>query len=793
MRFFTGLSRLSVCGLSLLAATSLQAASTPIFIEAESFEDHGGWSLDTQFIVGMGSPYLLAHGMGKPVADATTRVNIPKAGSYGVWARTKDWVAPWKAPGTPGRFQLVINGKPLPVDFGTRGAEWHWQGGGTVELPAGEITLALHDLTGFDGRCDAIIFTDDPAYRPPDGDELVKERRKWLDITAGVEDAGEYDLVVVGGGYSGMGAAISAARQSLKVAFIQDRFVLGGNGSSEIRVWANGGTMRGKYPHVGEIVEEFADHAPDCPADPEHFGDALKEAVCRREKTLSLFLGHFVQRAETDSASSSIKSVTALDVRTGKERRFRGKFFVDCTGHGELAAQAGAKYRMEPKGRMGMSNLWFWQEEESPRPWPVMPWALALEIGDFPSNRRSKSTIEGKLFMKGEWFWESGFDKDPIHGAELIRDWNLRAAFGAFNALKHGSEKEKYLNADLKWVAYVGGPRESRLIDGDVILSRPDIVGGREFPDGCVATTWDIDLHYPKEQYAKKFPDNPFISRAEFGAGVDHKDGYMVPYRCFYSTNVANLFMAGRCVSVTHEALGTVRVMRTCGMMGEVVGKAAYVCVLKNVNPRGVYEKHLPLLLDLVSQPGAMRRDSLQAQLYRDPNIGEVTAFYKKEADARSVAARVQTPLPPEPTLGVKAAALPGIIVDDTAAKFTGPWIRADSLAPFIGAGYRYSRGEKGEARFAFAVNKPARYELRLAWMPHENRSSKVPCTIQRGTETLLKIRLNQQQKSEDPNGFHSLGVFDFEPGKTNAVILSAVDAQGYVHADCLQVIEARQ
>src|SRR5437764_14552643 len=130
--------------------------------------------------------------------------------------------------------------------------------------------------------------------------------------------------------------------------------------------------------------------------------------------------------------------------------------------------------------------------------------------------------------MKAEWFWQSGFDQDPIKGAELVRDWNLRAAFGAFSALKTGADKAKHINAALKWVAYVGGPRESRLLEGDVILSRDDIVSGREYPDGCVPTTWDIDLHYPKEQYAKKFPDNPFISSSESGAGVDRKSGYPV-------------------------------------------------------------------------------------------------------------------------------------------------------------------------------------------------------------------------------------------------------------------------
>jgi hypothetical protein len=774
------------------AATASLHAAEPIFIEAESFADHGGWSLDTQFVVGMGSSYLLAHGVGKPVADAKTKFTASKAGTYRLWVRTKDWVAPWKAPGTPGRFQFVVNGKPLATEFGTQGAEWHWQEGGSIDLPSGETTLALHDLTGFDGRCDAILLSGDANYRPPEGNELAAARRRWLNLPSGPEDVGEFDLVVVGGGYSGMGAAISAARQSLKVAFIQDRFVLGGNGSSEIRVWANGGTMRGKYPHLGEIIEEFADHAPDCPADPEFFGADVKEQVCRREKTLSLFLGHFMNEAEVDKTSGRIRSVTALDVRTGRQRTFRGKFFVDCTGHGELGARAGAKYAMEPKGRMGMSNLWFWQDEETPQAWPETPWALPLEVGDFPAMRKSRSTIDGKPFMKAEWFWESGFDKNPIEGAELIRDWNFRAAFGAFSALKTGPEKEKHVNSALKWVAYVGGPRESRLLQGDVILSREHIISGQEFPDGTVPTTWDIDLHYPKEQYAKKFPDNPFISRAEFGAGVDKKDGFPVPYRCFYSTNVPNLFMAGRCISVTHEALGTVRVMRTCGMMGEVVGRAAYICIAKNVSPRGVYQNYLPLLLELISKPGAMRRDSLTSDLYRDSRIGDVTAFFQKGSDPLSKVSRPNTAPTPAKASQTVGKDLPGIIVDDTAAKFTGTWGQAESLAPFIGDGYRYSKGTNCEVRFSFAVPKPARYELRLSWAIHENRATQTPCTIVQGNETLLKLRLNQQEATTDPKGFHSLGVFDLAPGKTNAVVLSANGANGYVHADCLQVLEAK-
>ena len=162
---------LSIACCCLALASPATAADTTVLVEAESFADRGGWTLDTQFITAMGSPYLLAHGLGKPVADATTKVTIPAAGTYRVFVRTKDWVARWGAEGTPGRFQLLVNGTPLAAEFGTKGTNWHWQDGGTVALPAGEIAVALHDLTGFDGRCDCILLT--TAAGPPPGDAAV--------------------------------------------------------------------------------------------------------------------------------------------------------------------------------------------------------------------------------------------------------------------------------------------------------------------------------------------------------------------------------------------------------------------------------------------------------------------------------------------------------------------------------------------------------------------------------------------------------------------------------------------
>jgi hypothetical protein len=749
--------------------SAVLARAAQVFVEAESFASHGGWTLDTQFIEIMGPPYLLAHGIGTPVKDAEAEVAFREAGEYHVFVRTKDWVSPWKAEGAPGKFQVLVNGTALSETFGTTG-DWHWQKGGTVRIAAaGAVKLALRDLTGFDGRCDALYFTTDSAAAPP---ATREERRKLTQQPAQMPESAEYDLVVIGGGYSGMGAAIAASRQGLKVALLQNRPVLGGNGSSEIQVWAMGGTRRGPYPALGEIVEEFADRATNSPGTIQEYGDAKKEAIVRAERNIDLLLNHHAIAVEMGTPPADdhkvIRSVTALDTRTGAEKKFRAKLFADCTGHGTIGALAGGSFTMLEKGHMGMSNLWSWKDAVQPVTWPQTPWALPLEWGDFPPTKKSENSAD--TFHKGEWFWETGFDKHPINDLELMRDWNLRAVFGAFSAMKHGAQRERYATAQLAWVAAIGGTRESRMLTGDVVLTDKDIVEKREFPDACVPTTWDLDLHYPKEQFAKKFPDNPFISRAQFGKGVDRQNGYPVPYRCFYSKDVDNLFMAGRCISVTHEALGTVRVMRTCGMMGEVVGKAAYVAVKRKTTPRGVYQSHLDELKDLWRQPGLARRESLDGPL-AVPAGAKAPATYGPGNYG-----------PPKP-----AVKLDGIVVDDTQAKFTGEWGSGDGLKGFIGSGYRYAApGAKATAVFAFKVPSDGRYEVRYAVSPHENRAAAAVCTVN-GAEQKLNLKVAPSRQ----DGFESLGTFALKSGAENTVTLSTEGADGFLHADAVWVVPA--
>jgi len=181
----------------------------------------------------------------------------------------------------------------------------------------------------------------------------------------------------------------------------------------------------------------------------------------------------------------------------------------------------------------------------------------------------------------------------------------LRAMYGAWDALKNVDKL--YPNHRIGWAAFIAGKRESRRLLGEVILTPDDFRTSRVFTDGCFPCSWGIDLHAPDKAFQKGNEGDEFISNYTHGKGYDYQGPYWAPYRCLYSRNIKNLFMAGRDISVTHEGLGPVRVMRTCGMMGEIVGKAAWICVRHETSPRGVYEKHLALLNELMAQPGAMR------------------------------------------------------------------------------------------------------------------------------------------------------------------------------------------
>jgi hypothetical protein len=548
----------------------------------------------------MGSPYLMAHGMGIPVKDASTTVKFPKTGIYHLFVRTYNWTSPWLNDKGPGKFQVLVNNKPVEFTFGNEGNRWLWQDGGQVEISSKEVQISLHDLTGFDGRCDALYFTQDDSFVPPaETEALTTFRRQQTGVKE--EDGGRYDLVVIGGGIGGICTAVSAARLGLKVAFIQDRPVWGGNNSSEVRVHLGGRIGLEPYPALGGIVKEISPMRGGNAQPADRYEDEKKSAVVNGEPNISQFLSYHAFKVEMDG--NKIKSVTAKQVETGKELVFTAPLFVDCTGDGTIGALAGADFSMGRESKaefgestapeigdkmtMGSSVQWYSLEDNFDSAFPVFKYGLTF-------NEENVQKV-----MMGEWTWETGMNFDQIKDFERIRDYGLLVVYSNWSFLKNEySLKNKYWNRSLGWVAYVAGKRESRRLLGDVILRQQDVEEYVPYPDATASVSWSIDLHYPDPKNSEQFPGNEFRSICEQPMIYP----YPVPYRCMYSRNIDNLFMTGRNMSVTHVALGTTRQMRSIGMFGEVVGMAASVCKQYNVLPRGVYENHLDDLKSLMTK-----------------------------------------------------------------------------------------------------------------------------------------------------------------------------------------------
>lgn len=592
--------------------------SGSIFIEAESFQNKGGWVVDQQFMDLMGSSYLMAHGLGTPVSDATTTVNFAKTGEYTVFVRTYNWTSPWTTKEGPGKFQLTVNGRVLNNKIlGTKSTAWEWQEVGKVKTSSGTVTIGLRDLTGFNGRCDAVYFTMDNVLPPNEREALTAFRKEKLGLPEVVPNAGKFDLVVVGGGVAGTAAALTAARQGLKVALIQDRPVLGGNNSSEVRVHLGGRINLDPYPKLGDVVNEIAPLRGGNAQPGDYYEDEKKLEMVNAENNISLFLNFRAFKVEKEG--TTIRTVFARHIETAEELSFSAPLFADCTGDGTIGYLAGADFAMgreskaefnEPtapeeadKMTMGSSVQWYSKEGDKSSDFPEFDYGM-----DFNETNAQKVTM-------GEWTWETGMNFDQISDFERIRDYGMLVVYSNWSYLKNKSSfKEEYKNRYLDWVAYIAGKRESRRLIGDMVLTEQDITDFVIYPDASAPTSWTIDLHYPDPKNTEHFPG------AEFKSIAVHKTihPYPIPYRCFYSRNINNLFMAGRNISVTHVALGTVRVMRTTGMMGEVVGMAASVAAKNKTTPRGVYQEHLDELQRLMTK-GASKYNIENLQNY---NLG---------------------------------------------------------------------------------------------------------------------------------------------------------------------------
>jgi hypothetical protein len=589
----------SVCIVASFIFSTYGQKNSMVFVEAESFKNKGGWVVDQQFMDVMGSPYLMAHGLGIPVESASTTVAFRNAGKYYVHVRTRNWAAQWSDKDTPGKFKLLINDQPVENVFGTKKQDWDWISGGAVTITNKENKLTLKDLTGFNGRCDAILFTTDPEFNPPNELEELTAFRYKMGLPKKPKNAGKFDFVVIGGGMGGTCTAISAARLGVKVALIQNRPVLGGNNSSEVRVHLGARIRIEPWPQLGNLVNEIGPLRGGNAEPKDNYEDDKKLKAVLAEENISLFLNTHANEVVTENGK--IKAVITQNIVTGEKLIFKGDLFADCTGDANIGARAGAEFMIGRESKsvfgeptapergdsltMGASVQWFSEKKENASTFPDIKWGL-------PWNETKAEAI-----TRGDWNWETGMGKDMEIEFEQIRDYGMLVVFSNWSYVKnHSKAKDTFKNEQLKWVAYVAGKRESKRLVGDYVLVEQDLTERRIYHDGTAPTTWTIDLHYPDEKNSELFPGQPFKSIAKHIKIYP----YPIPFRCLYSKNIENLMMAGRNISVSHVALGTVRLMRTIGMVGEVLGMAASICKNERTTPRGVYNQHFDKLEKLM-------------------------------------------------------------------------------------------------------------------------------------------------------------------------------------------------
>lgn len=405
-----------------------------------------------------------------------------------------------------------------------------------------------------------------------------------------------YDVVVVGGGMAGVCTALASARHGARTALIHNRPVLGGNASSEIRMHICGADCHGSRANAREtgILEEIL--LENRKRNPQHsfsvFDTVLWEKT-RFQENLELFLNAEMLDARTKD--DSIVSVTVFQLTTEKEFEIYGNIFIDCTGDAFLAFKAGAEYRVGREGRnefnephapeyadrrtMGNTLMFKALDKGMPVRFEKPFWAYTFSDEDmlFRGHSGYVSPMEHYGVDSGYWWIELGGERDIILDGEEIRDELLKTVYGVWDHIKnrgdHGAD-----NYELEWIQFLPGKRESRRVMGEYILRENDIMEGRVFEDAVAYGGWPMDVHPPEGFRSKGLPTQY----------IDVENLYSIPYRCFYSKKINNLMMAGRDISATHMAFGSVRVMGTCSVGGQAAGTAAAMSVRYGCLPAGI-------------------------------------------------------------------------------------------------------------------------------------------------------------------------------------------------------------
>ncbi|GGH72198.1 hypothetical protein HNQ91_003389 [Filimonas zeae] len=417
------------------------------------------------------------------------------------------------------------------------------------------------------------------------------------------------DLAITGGGLSGVCCAITAAREGLQVVLLQDRPVLGGNASSEVRLWVLGATSHmgnnNRWAREGGVIDELLlENAHRNPDGNALFFDTLLLEKVLQEKNITLCLNTAVYDLDKKDADT-IACIRAFCSQNSTRYEVTAPIYCDASGDGILGFLSGAAFRMgaEPREEFGEAfapdaayggllghSLYFYSKDAG-RPVAYHPPSFALtDITKIPRFRN----FHPKDFGCRLWWIEYGGRLDTVHEAETIKMELWKVVYGVWNHIKNSGQFPEAANLTLEWVGTIPGKRESRRFEGYHMLTQQDIVEQRPFEDAVAFGGWSVDLHPADGVFSEKPGCNQW-----HGKGV-----YPIPYRCYVSRNITNLFLAGRLISASHVAFGSSRVMATCAHGAQAVGMAAALCKQYNVTPKQVGEAYITELQQRLLKTG---------------------------------------------------------------------------------------------------------------------------------------------------------------------------------------------
>ena len=437
----------------------------------------------------------------------------------------------------------------------------------------------------------------------------------------------DVDFVVAGGGMAGVCAAISAARAGVKVALIQDRPVLGGNASSEVRLWILGATSHmgnnNRWAREGGIIDEILveNTYRNKEGNPVLFDTVVLDKVLA-EKNISLFLNTVIFEVQK-SDEKRISSITAFNPQNQTEYIFRGKYFCDATGDGLIGYLAGATYRVGAEDReefnerfapdkngfgekLGHSIFFYTKDAGRPVKFVAPKFAMSKEEIVKHVNRIDNPDYFNPRQLGCKFWWiEYGGRLDTIYEAEEIKYTLWKVIYGIWDYIKNSGKFEDVENLTLEWVGNIPGKRESRRFVGYYMLKQQDIVEQRTHPDVVAYGGWSLDLH----------PADGVFGKSKKACHQWHSKGvYQIPYRCYITPDVENMFLAGRIISASHVAFASSRVMATSATGGQAVGTAAALCIHEGYTPVQLLDqdKIKLLQLNLIKQGAYLPQSEIQ-------------------------------------------------------------------------------------------------------------------------------------------------------------------------------------